>query len=218
MSTVRKRDAAATRERLLDAAEELFAERGYHGVSIREIVRQAGVELALVHYYFGPKDALFRAVIDRRAVEHVGDHMAALETLRAESDGPPGMDALIRAFCVPMFQKMSRGPEWRNYMHLLAHRAIVRQSEVFLAPYTANFEPVTRAFVAAFREALPGVDEKNLYYAVYFLGGAIIYALAETGNIERLSDGKVDSSDFDALLDRFVPFFTAGFLALAAGK
>ena len=86
MSTVRKRDAAATRERILDAAEALIADRGYHGVSIREIVKQAGVELALVHYYFGPKDALFRAVIDRGAAEHAGDHMAALETLRAESE------------------------------------------------------------------------------------------------------------------------------------
>ena len=72
MSTVRKRDAAATREKILDAAEELFAERGYHGVSIREIVGRAGVDLALVHYYFGPKDALFREVIERRGAVGLG--------------------------------------------------------------------------------------------------------------------------------------------------
>jgi len=215
MSTVRRRDAAATREKILDAAEELFAERGYHGVSIREIVALAGVDLALVHYYFGPKDALFREVIERRGAGHAADHMAALEKLRAESDGPPGVAALIRAFCEPMFEKMSRGPQWRNYMHLLAHRALARQSEVFLAPYEKTFEPMTRAFIAAFREALPGSDEKNLFHAVYFMHGAIVYALAETGAIERLSDGKMDSSDFDTLLGRFVPFFTAGFMALA---
>lgn len=215
MSTVRRRDAAATREKILDAAEALFAERGYHGVSIREIVALAGVELALVHYYFGPKDALFREVIERRATEHVADHLAALETLRAESVGPPGVADLIRAFCVPMFEKMGRGPQWRNYMHLLAHRALARQSEVFLAPYEKTFEPMVRRFIAAFREALPGADENALFHAVYFMHGAIVYALAETGAIERLSDGKMDASDFGTLLERFVPFFAAGFMALA---
>lgn len=68
-----------TKDKILDAAEELFAERGYYGVSIRDITRHAGVELALANYHFGPKEDLFRHVIARRAEENSSRQMASLE-------------------------------------------------------------------------------------------------------------------------------------------
>ncbi len=49
---------------ILLAAEKLFAQRGYNGVSIRQIADEAGVPLALVGYYFGPKNELFRAIFE----------------------------------------------------------------------------------------------------------------------------------------------------------
>ena len=57
---------AALRDRLLDSAEELFAARGYFGVSVRDITEHAGTRLAAVSEQFGGKEALFRAVLVRR--------------------------------------------------------------------------------------------------------------------------------------------------------
>lgn len=61
----RERNAAATKLRLLDAAENEFAARGFTGVRLRDIADAAGVQPALIHHYFGDKQGLYRAVLDR---------------------------------------------------------------------------------------------------------------------------------------------------------
>ena len=55
------------RDRILDAAEALFAERGFDGVTLRQIASSAGVDVALANYHFGKKLELFNAVFDRRS-------------------------------------------------------------------------------------------------------------------------------------------------------
>lgn len=60
---VRRRDSAATRAALLDAATELFAERGFGRTTVRDIAAHAGVNQALLFRYFGSKDALYAAVM-----------------------------------------------------------------------------------------------------------------------------------------------------------
>jgi len=61
----RQRDATATRERLLDAAEAQFAARGLAGSRVDGIARAAGVNVQLIYRYFGDKDGLYRAAFDR---------------------------------------------------------------------------------------------------------------------------------------------------------
>jgi len=58
--------AADTKQKVLDAAEQLFADDGFAQTSIRTIVSQAGVNIAAVHYHFGSKEDLLRAVFARR--------------------------------------------------------------------------------------------------------------------------------------------------------
>jgi len=58
-------DVAETRARLLDAARRLFAERGFEDVTVREICREAGANLALVNYYFGDKLGLYLEVVNQ---------------------------------------------------------------------------------------------------------------------------------------------------------
>jgi AcrR family transcriptional regulator len=67
----RRRDAAATRAALLDAAATLFAERGFDRTTVRDIAGQAGVNQALLFRYFGSKDALFEEVMARGGREHL---------------------------------------------------------------------------------------------------------------------------------------------------
>jgi TetR/AcrR family transcriptional regulator len=65
----RRRDPQASRRAILDAAEELFSERGYDGASLGEIGRRAGVSSALPAYFFGGKDGLYQAVLERLLAE-----------------------------------------------------------------------------------------------------------------------------------------------------
>ena len=79
----RRRDATATREALLAAAAELFAERGYDGVAVWTIAAKAGVNKALISYHFGGKRKLYRAIVDQTFAEIV----SRVESL-AESQRP----------------------------------------------------------------------------------------------------------------------------------
>ena len=69
---------ASTRDRILDAARSAFLERGTSGARTQEIADVAGVNKALIHYYFGNKDALARAVFEREFRGLVGP---VLETM-----------------------------------------------------------------------------------------------------------------------------------------
>ena len=80
---VRRRDAVATRDALLAAGRELFAERGYDGVPVAAIAQEAGVNKAMINYHFGGKRGLYRAIVGSTFAEIV----AGVEKL-AESSRP----------------------------------------------------------------------------------------------------------------------------------
>ncbi|MGW2816260.1 TetR/AcrR family transcriptional regulator [Streptomyces sp. NPDC001415] len=67
----RRRDAGATRRRLLDAARDLFAERGYEGATVREIAERAGANQALLFRYFGSKQGLLTEVVAQGGLEQL---------------------------------------------------------------------------------------------------------------------------------------------------
>ena len=86
-----KRDPAATREALLRAGAEMFAEAGYDGVRVEALAERSGVNKAMINYHFGGKRQLYVAVI-RSAFSAL---LARVEELRRSSDPPP---ELLRQF------------------------------------------------------------------------------------------------------------------------
>jgi len=78
--------AADARQRILDAAEAVFAERGYGGATTREIAERAGIAKRMLFYYFASKEAVYRAVLERVVGGMVGIH----EQFRTDP-GPVGL-------------------------------------------------------------------------------------------------------------------------------
>lgn len=210
-------DGRSTKARILDAAEELFAARGYHGVSIRDITQAAGVEVALANYHFGPKEELFRHVIARRVDEHCNGVLAELDAaIAAAPGGVPSVEAIVRAFCRHTFSKSSDGgPGWKRYFQLVARSAVSPVYEPVLEPLNRPYGVIVRRYVAAFQAALPTLQPGNLYTAFYLLQGIVARLLAETEVLDRQSQGRCRAADFEAHLERVVPFVAAGFYALA---
>lgn len=198
-----------TPERILNAAESLFAEFGFDGVSLRKITRLAGVELALANYHFGPKTDLFLAVVRRRADELNQARAAALEAL-----GPSAsVEELIDAFTRPFLEKSVRGGAgWKSYGRLIAQ--IANSPRWTRAVMASQFDPVATQFIERAREVLPHGDMRNIYWAFHFLLGAMTITFAETGRIDRLSAGLCRADDLDVIHAKMVPFLAAGFNAL----
>src|SRR5580704_7358348 len=89
-----------TSERLIAAAERLFAEHGYSGVSVRMIAAAAGVNWSLLGYYFRGKEGLLSEVYRRHCDALNGERLRLLETARADSQ-PPNLEKVIEAFVFP---------------------------------------------------------------------------------------------------------------------
>ena len=75
--------ATDTKQTILDAAEDLFAEQGYAATSLRQLTGKARVNLAAVHYHFGSKEDLAKAVLARRIEPINVERIARLDALPA---------------------------------------------------------------------------------------------------------------------------------------
>ena len=99
--TANTRDAARTRAAILDAAEQLFAERGFDATSLNDIAREAHVSRATPSYFFGSKEGLYVAVLERVFADRQAAAREAFAPLEAWARGDEGTsslrDALERA-------------------------------------------------------------------------------------------------------------------------
>ncbi len=82
-----QRRGLETRDRLMDAALRVFAERGFDGATTREIAREAGVALAALTYHFESKEALWKSTADRIFGEHRARQQQRIEGLEGVDEG-----------------------------------------------------------------------------------------------------------------------------------
>jgi AcrR family transcriptional regulator len=214
--TPKKAPVRNGKERILDAAEQLFAQRGFYGVPLRDITQAAGVDVALVGYHFGGKRELFAAVFERRAELLNRERLERLEEVRrAALPGTPALEAIISAFVQPLVERSARGgPGWKSYFGLVAY---VNNSQEF-GPLmmTQHFDPLVARFIAVTREALPRCPPREIYWGYQFLTGALTLTFAETGRIDQLSGGLCHASDLDSVQERLAAYVAAGLRALCA--
>lgn len=204
------------KERILDAAEELFAQRGFYGVSLRDITQAARVDVALVGYHFGGKRELFTAVFERRAEVLNRERMERLEAVRhAARPGAPALEAIINAFTAPLLERSARGGAgWKSYFALIAY--VTNSPEFGPQMMTRHFDPLASRFIAVIREALPRCPPREIYWGYQFLTGALTLTFAETGRIDQLSGGLCRAMDLDSVHERLAPYMAAGLRALCA--
>jgi len=214
--THRKAPVRNGKERILDAAEQLFAQRGFYGVPLRDITRAAGVDVALVGYHFGGKRELFAAVFERRAEVLNRERLELLEEVRrAALPGAAGLEAIINAFTLPLVERSARGgPGWKSYFALIAY--VNNSPEFGPLMMTRHFDPLVERFIAVTREALPDCPPREIYRGYQFLTGALTLTFAETGRIEQLSGGLCRASALDSVHERLAPYVAAGIRALCA--
>ncbi len=210
MTGPRTKSRPDRRTAILDAAEEQFARHGYDGVTLRAIAKHAGVDLALPNYYFGPKRDLFDAVLVRRAEILNQMRLNQLDECLVESDQSPAVEAIIRAYLRPLLTGDHVQEEgWKNYYALIAY--VNNSPEWGGQLMTQFFDPLVDRFMDAFRLALPGVEDRDLYWAYHCLSGALTLTFAQTGRIDHLSGGVCRSNDLTDAYEHMVKFTAAGF-------
>lgn len=210
----RAAQAGETRELILDAAEDLFSKHGFYGVTIREVAREAGVDTALVHYYFGAKRDLFDAVFLRRAEVWNNERVEAINRYALAEGEAMTLEGLLDAFLRPPFEwSLKGGPGWKHYAALVAQ---TNANPTFGGETMARyFDPAIHRLIELIARVLPEASEVDLYWGYHNLSGALTLTLGETGRLDRLSGGLARSGDLETAGDYMVRFATAGFRAVA---
>lgn len=195
-----------TKDRILDTAERAFSEHGYSGVSLRSIIGEAGVNLAAVHYHFGSKEDLLKAVMLRRMAPVNVERLAMLDACeRASGAGRLEVEKVLEAFLVPTF-RMARGSGGDGVVRL-AGRLYVE--DVLPRLVAEEFGPVVRRFESALRRALPELPAIELRARIHLAIGAMAQALRGAPYLPPLSE----AGEADAAVERLVAFLGAGFRA-----
>jgi AcrR family transcriptional regulator len=168
--------APGTRERLLDAAEALFAERGSSATSMRSITAAARVNLAAVNYHFGSKHGLLRAVIERRVGPANQERLKLLEQVLAGES--PRLEQILQAFLTPVFARLP-GPE------LASIHAILWAEPVDVARPLIDeiFGEVGRRFSEALSAVLPHLEPDEVGHRFQFTVGIMLHALSSRSSL-----------------------------------
>jgi AcrR family transcriptional regulator len=196
-----------TKERILDAAERLFAERGYAATSLRSIISAAEVNLAAVHYHFRSKEALLEAVLVRRVEPTNQERLDLLARCEQQAgNGRPDLERVLAAFLTPTF-RMACDPSRGGiaFLHLVGR--LYTESDLLPNIVISHFGPVLMRFAEALARALPDLPRTELYWRSRLAIGATVQALRETAPPES------GSNDWEEVLDRLVLYLSAGFRA-----
>ena len=213
----RKGEGPDLRKAILDAAEQLFAAHGFYGVTTRQVAAEAGVDTALIHYYFGAKRDLFDAVFARRAEILNAVRVEAMAAYEAQSGGYMTPRGVVAAFIDPLIEMSLTGePGWKNYFRLVA---LVNNTPAWGGETMHHyFDPVVHQFIDTLRKVMPQAQWPDLYWGYQFLTGSMMLALSETGRIDQLSEGLCRSTDLAAVRARLFDYCAAGFEAIVAPR
>ena len=199
-------------EQILDAAEYLFSQNGFYGVTLRDVAKRVGIHTTLMHYYFEDKRALFEAVFARRSPETIGRRMAALEKYEKETGDSPTVEGALHAFLDTDLDLYREGGEaWMNSATFCARISNTPEGAELMDQY---FDPVVLRLIGILKRALPDFSDEDIFWGYHFVTGALMNTLARTGRIDKLSGGVCHSDDFLAVKARMAKFMAAGFHAL----
>jgi AcrR family transcriptional regulator len=202
----------STKEKILDTAERLIASQGFASTSLRQIIAEAGVNLAAVHYHFGSKQDLLDHLIQRKAVRVNEERLAILSKLEADTgSGLIPVEKVLAAFFDPMIRFGTGNPQFVKLMGRLQGEGLL--PEVI----EKHFQPTLRRFVQALKRSLPQLNETELFWRMQFMYGAMSQAVCGW-DVFPGTDLRDDSADFGRVMRRLMVFLCAGFQAPAASE
>lgn len=196
-----------TKEQILNAAEQLIAEQGYAGTTVRNIVSQAEANLAAVHYHFGSKEELFRAVFSRIARPIVEVQLTLLADLRFQ-DQAPTVEAILTAFLTPPLEFIIQHEKSRMARAQFMGRCWTEPEPVWSIA-DQEFEASKNAFLDILQRTLPEQSRRELVWKLDLVVAALIRVLTEAGKSNALLKS-TQTEDIHYAIKQLVKFLAPG--------
>ena len=200
---------------ILDAAEYVFADKGFNGASMREIAARAEVAQALIYYHFDNKEKLFEAMAARQA-NAINEARAELLAKIFDTSENPKLEVVVEALFRPTIETgkilAKEGGGFSRILVSIANSSDPRDTQLAERYY----DPIAKKFIEAFSRIEPDLPHKDAVWSYMFSIGVGMTMMAQTGRSKRLSDGVCDDGDIEEMLSEIVTYVCGGIRALVA--
>jgi AcrR family transcriptional regulator len=197
-----------TKERILHAAEDLFAQHGFAGTSLRQVTSRADVNIAAVNYHFGSKENLVHEVFKHRMDDMSEKRLSALALVLAKD--PNDLQGILLAFIQPALA-LTLDRHGASFVRVLA-RAYAEKNDGLRNFLSENYGQVLREFAKAIAQCLPQLSKEELYWRMDFTAGALTYAMADFGLIKR-QPGVSEKTHCEKAAQHLITYAKAGLSA-----
>jgi len=202
------------RERLLDAAEELFAEHGFNGTSIRDITAKANGNVAAVNYHFGSKEKLYHEVFLRRMRVVTEMRLQTIDNVMSQTDHNVTLEELLKEFSIAFLKPFLDEKTGDHFIKLMIHE-LTSQHLPKAMFVNEIIEPTMKALGSALSKLVPGLQPRQIMLALMSLAGQLLHIIRmkEMLDFKEFTIQKVP--DFEEIIDHVVSFTAAGIRSMA---
>lgn len=203
-----------TKTKILDAAEQLFAERGFAETSLRTITARAKVNLASVNYHFGSKKSLIQDVFERFLSDYSQGLNEALNELESKQTSDVSTETLLRALVSPLLLlEKKRKTSISIFMRLLG-RAYAETQGHLRRYVTDKYGFVLVRFTLLFQKAYPNLSNDQIFWRLHYTLGSLIFTLAGSDALREIAAADFDREmAIEEVIDEMIPFLAAGMKA-----
>lgn len=201
-----------TRSAILDAAERLFSERGYDGVTLRQIIEEAYVQMGQLLHYFPSKEEIFVSVIERRLPEIVRGYTEALAQLdRSMAAGDVDLRMVVRAvLAVSRSWLISKDTGKHRYLKMLGLSTMIFSQSDFVAEHTLAFKPLNDLSIAWIARLFPDSPPERVSAAYHFLESSLVSLYVNIDSIFERTGRKRTARAIEAMYDDLETFLVGG--------
>jgi AcrR family transcriptional regulator len=192
------------KQRILIAAESLFAEQGLTGVSLRQITSKAGANLAAVNYHFYDKESLCREIITRRIRPINATRLEALGQAEArQPDTLAPLEEIMETMARPLFICGSDPAGYNPASRRLLGRIFIEPLPFASEILAAEMQPAMTRFGQAIRRHVPSLSPQDFVWRYSFIVGAMHHAMATLHDMKARTNGVCRNDDSEGALRIF---------------
>lgn len=201
----------STKDKILNAAEYLFATSGFAETSMRQITNKAGVNLASINYHFGSKKDLIQDVLDRYLAQLLPSVNKKLDVL-VTSKSQVEVEEVLRCFKQPLLDLEKINAGGTVFFLSLLGRGYVDVQGHLRKFITDKYRNEIQQLRAVFRQTLPDISEQELFWRLHLTLGTSVFTLAASDALKEIAKADFQQElDTEQLLEQIIPFVSAGF-------
>lgn len=201
-----------TRQQIIRVTEKLFAEKGFRAMTLRDVTREAKVNLAAVNYHFGSKGNLVLEVIRDRIEPINATRLKQLDDLIAQhGPAPVPVTSIFDSLFRPLFESDGKGSGPNPALIQMIGRAFTEPADFMRDMHRDLFKELSTRYLVQLKRSCPELSDETLKYRFFLSISTMLGATIDQVILENLSDSKSKQRNYDRVVSELIAYAAAGF-------